>query len=162
AEVAGFQPAAWDNGSADGARPRPLPEGEGKMDRWISSQLQALVLLADERLEGYDVAALVDAVDRFVDDLSTWYLRRGRPRFSRQAEPEDRAAAFSTLHECLVTLARVIAPIMPFVAEELYQNLVRSCDSTAPESVHLTPYPQPDRSRLDPALDTEMELARAI
>jgi isoleucyl-tRNA synthetase len=132
------------------------------MDRWVLSQLNALVGLANERLEAYDVAALVEAVDRFVDDLSTWYLRRGRRRFSRAAEPADREAAFSTLSECLVTLARVVAPIMPFLAEEMYQNLVRSHDPSAPASVHLTPYPVPKAARIDPAVDEEMELARAI
>src|SRR5205807_7563784 len=78
------------------------------------------------------------------------------------AAPADRDAAFRTLHECLVTLARVVAPIMPFVAEELYQNLVRSTDSAAAESVHHTPYPASDPSHIDAALDREMELAREV
>ncbi len=151
AEIEEFTPAA---------APRDLPRSA--MDRWILSQLQLLVAYANERLDAYDVAALVERVDRFADDLSTWYLRRGRRRFARTAEPNDRLAAFATLAECLVTLARLIAPIMPFLAEELYQNLVRSWDSSAPESIHLTPYPQPDRSLVDEALNREMELARAI
>jgi isoleucyl-tRNA synthetase len=132
------------------------------MDSWVLSQLNALVEVANERIEAYDVAAVVDGVDRFVDDLSTWYLRRGRRRFARTAEPEDAAAAFSTLHECLVTLARLVAPVMPFLAEAMYQNLVRSHDPSAAESVHLTPYPVSDPSRVDAVLDREMALARAV
>src|SRR5204863_6120517 len=116
-----------------------------RLDAWIIARLDELIALANDRLEAYDVAALVDGVDRFVDDLSNWWLRRSRRRFSRAAEPADREAALSTLHTCLVTLARVFAPVMPFLAEEVYQNIVRSVDSSAPESVHLTPYPIADR-----------------
>ncbi len=167
-------------GAGEGTSPSPLVGegwGEGwtlasgggpgevartRMDRWILSQLDALVAVANTRLEAYDVAAVVDAADRFVDDLSTWYLRRGRARFSRAADPADRDAAFATLHESLVLLARIIAPIMPFMAEEMYQNLVRSWDREAPDSVHLTPYPASDQSRRQPDLDSEMELAREV
>jgi isoleucyl-tRNA synthetase len=153
AELAEFVPKAATNGHA----PRLT-----RMDRWILSQLDALVALANDRLEAYDVASLVNATDRFVEDLSTWYVRRGRSRFSRGAASADQQAAFSTLHECLVTLARVVAPIMPFLAEEMYQNLVRSWDSEAADSIHLTPYPTSDGSRRNRELDQEMELARAV
>jgi isoleucyl-tRNA synthetase len=132
------------------------------MDRWILSQLHSLATLARERLDAYDVAAVVEAVDRFADDLSNWYVRRGRDRFAPDADPQDRLTAFSTLFECLVTLARLMAPIMPFVAEEMYQNLVRSWDPAAPESVHHTPYPEPEEALIDPTLVREVELARAI
>src|SRR5207245_576061 len=98
----------------------------------------------------------------FVDDLSTWYLRRSRKRFSRAAAAGDRQAAFTTLHEALVTLAQVVAPVMPFLAEEMYQNLVRSWDHAAPASVHLMPYPTSDGSRRLAELDSEMELAREV
>ncbi|MPZ15081.1 MAG: isoleucine--tRNA ligase [Chloroflexi bacterium] len=145
-----------------GAAASPPPTGGSRTDRWILSQLATLVVYANDRLEAYDAAALVTAVDRFVDDLSNWYVRRSRRRFSRSASPEDREAAFSTLHACLVTLSRLVAPFIPFVAEEMYQNLVRSWDASAPESVHLTPYPAADASLIDLELDREMELARAI
>ncbi|HYU27193.1 MAG TPA: DUF5915 domain-containing protein, partial [Thermoanaerobaculia bacterium] len=105
---------------------------------------------------------LVDGVDRFVDDLSNWWLRRSRRRFSRAAEASDREAALSTLHTCLVTLARLTAPIMPFLSEEIYQNIVRSVDGSSPESVHLTPYPQADTAAIDVAALREMELTREI
>lgn len=150
-------------GFAQGPAPlRQRQDSPRRMDRWILSQLNQLVALANDRLGVYDVAALVDAVDRFVESLSTWYLRRGRRRFSRAAPLEERNAAFSTLHECLVTLARLVAPVMPFLAEELYQNLVRSHDAAAPESVHLTPYPAADDRQIDPDIDGEMELVQAI
>jgi isoleucyl-tRNA synthetase len=140
-----------------------LAEGQlSRMDRWVLSRLQSLLSLADDRLRAYDVGALVSATDRFVDDLSTWYLRRSRRRFSRSASPEDRRAAFATLYECLLTLARTVAPVMPFLAEELYQNLVRSWDRDAPESIHLTPYPEADLTRVDPELEAEMALAQDI
>ena len=114
------------------------------------------------RLDAYDLASVADAVDRFVDDLSNWYLRRGRRRFARAAEPADRRAAFRTLHTCLVTLARLVAPIMPHLAEEIYQNVVRSVDARAPESVHLTPYPVPDPAARDVEVEREMALAREV
>jgi isoleucyl-tRNA synthetase len=151
AEVEHFDPTA------------PSLHGERtKLDHWIISQLEQLVQLADAELSTFDLAAVRDGVDRFVDDLSNWYLRRNRRRFSRAAEPADRDAAFRTLHECLVTLARLTAPIMPFLAEEMYGNLVRSTDEDALESVHLTPYPTADASRIDASLDEEMALAREV
>ena len=135
---------------------------ERRLDRWILARLDELVVLANDRLEGYDVAALVDGVDWFVDDLSNWWVRRSRRRFSRAAAPSDREAALGTLHTCLVTLARVIAPIMPFLSEEIYQNVVRSTDADAPESVHLTGYPQADATQVDRGVLSEMELVREI
>ncbi|MBM2812684.1 MAG: isoleucyl-tRNA synthetase, partial [Chloroflexi bacterium] len=173
AEAEKYRPASGE------ARPHPspLPEGEGtagpsalstqhsalsRMDRWIVSRLNGLVVLANDRLDAYDVATLADSTDRFVDDLSTWYLRRSRRRFSRDADPADREAAFNTLFHCLSTLMGVIAPIMPFIAEEIYQNIVRSVDLSAPDSVHLTPFPEANATAIDPALEEEMDLTRAI
>jgi isoleucyl-tRNA synthetase len=125
------------------------------------SELDDLVRVVNDRLDAYDLAAAADAVDHFVDDLSTWYVRRGRRRFARGAEASDRDAAFSALHRCLVTLARLVAPIMPFVAEEMYQNLVRGTDAASPESVHLTRYPIAAGPAYE-GIRQEMELARAI
>src|SRR5206468_7659470 len=90
----------------------PTPAAKRRLDAWILARLNELVALADDRLEAYDVASLVDGVDRFVDDLSNWWLRRSRRRFSRAAEASDREAALGTLHTCLVTLSRVLAPMM--------------------------------------------------
>jgi isoleucyl-tRNA synthetase len=142
--------------------PRPPTPAAKRLDAWVLARLNELVALANERLTGYDVAALVDGVDRFVDDLSNWWVRRSRRRFARAADPADREAALSTLHACLVTLARVMAPVMPFLSEEMYQNVVRSWDGSAPESVHLTRYPEADVARTDAAALREMELAREI
>jgi isoleucyl-tRNA synthetase len=101
AELEEFAPASSQFSAPSNGLPR--------MDRWIRSELDGLVALANERLDDYDLAAVADAVDSFVDDLSNWYLRRGRRRFSSAAEPADRRAAFETFHACLVTLARIIA-----------------------------------------------------
>ena len=148
---------------SDGWHPLHSPRGiQSKMDRWILGQLDALVSTTNASLNSYDAPSVVGRVDAFVDDLSNWYLRRGRRRFAAEAEPDDRNAAFATLHECMVTLARLLAPFLPFLAEEIYQNLVRSLDQSAPESVHLTRYPQPSVSRADEGLALEMELARNI
>jgi isoleucyl-tRNA synthetase len=142
--------------------PHPAIPAPRRLDAWILARLNELVALADDRLEAYDVASLVDGVDRFVDDLSNWWLRRSRRRFSRAAEAADREAALGTLHTCLVTLSRVLAPMMPFFSEEMYQNVVRSVDGAAPESVHLTGYPKADTAQVDGALLSEMALAREI
>jgi len=164
AEVEEWRPPEGSGVSAKGSGNGSVPPAgpRRRLDAWILTRLNELVILASDRLSSYDVAALVEAVDRFVDDLSNWWVRRSRRRFARAAEPSDREAALGTLHTCLVTLARVMAPIMPFLSEEMYQNVVRSWDGSAPESVHLTPYPEPDAAKTDAAVLREMELAREI
>ncbi len=132
------------------------------LDRWIISRLHSLVRLSRERLDDYDCAAVTRAVEEFVDDLSVWYVRRSRRRFWKSLSDSDKNAAYTTLYECLVTLIRLIAPIMPFLTEEIYQNLVRSVDPSAPESVHLTSYPEPDPRLIDPVLEAEVRLVRDI
>src|SRR5207248_1849409 len=119
-----------------------------ELDRWILARLNELVEQANAELEDYDVASVTRQVEAFVDDLSNWYVRRSRRRFWKQVagalseangeSDSDKLAAYSTLYEVLVTLARVIAPMMPFLAEELYQNLVHAggANPDAPESVH--------------------------
>ena len=99
---------------------------------------------------------------RFVEDLSNWYVRRSRRRFWKGEEDEDKAAAYSTLYECLTTLARLLAPFMPFIAEEMYQNLVRSVDATAPESVHLCDYPQAREEVIDEQLVEDTRLVMRL
>src|SRR5262249_12297532 len=112
-----------------------------ELDHWILARLQQLVALCNERLEHCDAAAMTREVERFIDDLSTWYVRQSRRRFWKSEDDTDKAAAYQTLYEVLVTLTVLLAPILPFTAEELYQNLVRSLDANAPESVHLCAYP---------------------
>ncbi|MDW8367949.1 MAG: isoleucine--tRNA ligase, partial [Abditibacteriales bacterium] len=121
-----------------------------ELDRWILARLQQLIAVCNDRLENFDAAAVTREVERFVDDLSTWYVRQSRRRFWKSEDDEDKAAAYQTLYDVLVTLARLIAPIVPFTAEEMYQNLVRSVFAEAPESVHLCSYPT-----VNPALQDE-------
>ena len=117
-----------------------------------------------ERLEDYDATAAGRALDAFVDDLSNWYVRTSRRRFwggERGAGSDDARAAFATLHECLATLALMMAPFCPFVAEEMYGNLVAAHDPAAPESVHLADWPAPGGHR-DPGLEASMAAVREV
>ncbi|HUG88500.1 MAG TPA: isoleucine--tRNA ligase [Actinomycetota bacterium] len=143
----------------------PVPPGERPvLDRWIRSRLHGTIRAAREGLEGFDATAAARAIDGLVDDLSNWYVRRARRRFWDPAGPDDdrdKAAAFATLHECLTTIATLLAPFTPFVAEELHQNLVAGTDPAAPESVHLADYPEAHEEALDPGLEESMSLARA-
>ncbi len=145
---------------------------DNPLDRWILSRLNSLVKLTRERLDDYDPSSAPRAVEEFIDDLSVWYVRRSRRRFWKSASDTDKQAAYQTLYDCLVTLTKLIAPFMPFVAEELYQNLVQPGDMTGlsdnpdrvptPESVHLCAYPGPDASLIDLDLEKEVGLVRAI
>jgi isoleucyl-tRNA synthetase len=132
------------------------------LDRWILSELQALVQTVTERLESFDPAAAVRAAEAFMDDLSNWYVRRSRRRFWKSESDADKQAAYATLYQCLVTLSKTLAPFIPFVTEAMYQNLVRSVDPAAPESVHHCDWPTPDDSLLDEALMTETRLVRQV
>ncbi len=142
--------------------PFPHPESLALLDRWILSRLHSLVKFTRERLDDYDPAAVPRAVESFVDDLSLWYVRRSRRRFWKSAHDTDKLAAYHTLYSCLETLIRLIAPIMPFLTEEMYQNLVRSWNSAAVESVHLCPYPEPDEKLINPALEEEVKLIQTV
>jgi isoleucyl-tRNA synthetase len=133
------------------------------LDRWILSQLAATELLARERLEAYDATAAGRRIAQLLDDLSNWYVRRARRRFW---DPDgtggtDTRAAFLTLHTCLTTIARLLAPFAPFVAEELWRNLAAPGPG-APVSVHLTAYPAGDETLLDTPLDAAMATVRQV
>ena len=120
------------------------------LDRWIESRLQATIEIAGDRLDGYDTTLAGRAIAALVEDLSNWYVRRSRRRFW-DGEPD----AFATLHSCLVTVAKLLAPLTPFVADAIYDNL----DGSEP-SVHLCDYPEPDRRRRDEQLEADMQVAR--
>ncbi len=151
ARLAGWSPAD----------PAPAPAARAPMDRWILSRLGGLAAAAEARLADYDLHGAAAAVSRFITDLSTWYLRLSRRRFSHRGDEGDRAAAFATLHAVLVGLARIVAPVLPFFAEDLWQNLVVRGGVAAPDSVHLSAWPSPELVDLrDPALDDAMETAR--
>jgi len=127
------------------------------MDRFILSRLQTSVAETDNHLENYRIPEAAKALSTFVDELSNWYVRRCRERFWGKDMTEDKIAAYMTLYTCLVTIAKASAPMIPFMAEDIYQNLVRTVDEGAPESIHLCDYPVSDASYIDKKLEDDME-----
>ncbi len=131
------------------------------LDRWILSRCAGLAEEVEARLGDVDAVAAARAIDTFVEDLSTWYLRRSRDRMRPGAKPADREAAFATLHAALVLAARVLAPVLPFLTEAIYQNLIVSVEPSLADSVHLTRWPTAEVARFrDPALEAAMATAR--
>ncbi|HOG21898.1 MAG TPA: isoleucine--tRNA ligase, partial [Flexilinea sp.] len=128
------------------------------LDKWLLSALNALVKEITAAYENYDVNAATRPIQTFVDRLSNWYLRRSRRRFWKSGEDADKNAAYYTLYTALVTVAKLIAPAMPFIADELYRNLVCSVDPNAMESVHMADWPKVDEAFIDEPLNHEMEL----
>jgi isoleucyl-tRNA synthetase len=142
---------------------RSLPVGERPdLDRWILSQLQDVVTGVTRHLENYNAHTAAWMITNFVEQLSNWYVRRSRRRFWRSEEDADKVAAYLTLYECLVTVTKLLAPFTPFVAEALYQNLVRRVDTTAPESVHLCDWPVADVALVDRKLQSDTALVMYI
>ncbi|HID95107.1 MAG TPA: isoleucine--tRNA ligase, partial [Candidatus Latescibacteria bacterium] len=135
------------------------PRDRSLLDRWLLARLNLLIQTARTQMDRYNVAGVVRAVDDFIEGLSNWYIRRSRRRFWKSENDRDKAAAYLTLYETLVSLCKILAPILPFLAEELYQNLVRTQDPLAPESLHLCDYPVPDTDMIDPGLLEDMEWA---
>ena len=126
------------------------------LDKWLLSDFNALVKLVDESLDKYELQTPTRAISEFVDRLSNWYIRRSRERFWGSEENDDKIAAYKTLYEVLVGLSKLIAPFVPFIAEEIYQNLMRSLNSNAPESVHFCKFPECDESLIDESLNEGM------
>jgi isoleucyl-tRNA synthetase len=139
--------------SLDNWTPNPLtpnsPTEPSGLDAWLLSKLHTLVRDVTTALDTYDVPGATRPIQEFVDDLSKWYLRRSRRRFWKSEADADKQSAYATLHEALVTVAKLLAPTMPFLAEELYQNLVVAVDPKAPESVHLASWPTFDPARIN-------------
>lgn len=133
-----------------------------ELDRWLLSELNVLIRDVTKAYEEYDVTNATRPVEQFVETLSTWYVRRSRRRFWKNDSAADKQSAYSTLYTALTTVAKLIAPAMPFLAEELYQNLVRSVDETAPESVHLSEWPVAMEEFIDESLNTEMKLVMKL
>ena len=141
---------------------RPFAE-RAFLDRWILSELSELDRKLIAYLDQYQSYEASRALTDFVDALSNWYLRRSRSRFWKSERDEDKIDAYATLYEALTTVALLAAPLVPFVTEEIYQNLVRRpLGAKAKESVHLDDYPEPDLSRIDAALNEEMAIVRDI
>ncbi len=133
-----------------------------ELDRWIISELNQLVADVDGGLEAYNPTEAGRRIEGFVDELSNWYVRRSRRRFWKSGSDADKLAAYTTLYECLVALSKLLAPFIPFLAEELYQNLVQSVFPEAPESVHLTDFPVADETKIDRQLMADTQLAMKI
>lgn len=149
----------------DGYKPTPgRPKPAAEIDRWLLSELNALVLKVTDELEAYDPTDAARAIEAFVDDLSNWYVRRSRRRFWRGATEgdADKQSAYDTLYTALTTVTKLIAPFTPFIAEELWQNLVRSTDESAPISVHLATWPEADSSLIDESLNAETQLVKRV
>ena len=126
------------------------------MDRWVLSRLNSMVKEVDEDLSSYKVTEAAKALEKFVDELSNWYVRRSRQRFWAKGMEPDKIAAYMTLYTALVTFAKAAAPMIPFITESIYQNLVRSIDKEAPESIHLCDYPVVDEKYIDHELEEKM------
>ena len=119
------------------------------MDKWLLSKLNTLIAEVDGHMENYRIPESARALQGFVDDLSNWYVRRSRERFWAKGMPQDKINAYMTLYTALVEVCKAAAPMIPFMTEEIYQNLVRSIDKDAPESIHLCSYPQADPGRVE-------------
>ena len=132
------------------------------MDKWILSRLYSTVGEVDRRLGNYEIPETARALQEMVNDLSNWYVRRSRERFWAKGMPDDKVAAYMTLHTCLVTLAKIAAPMLPFLSEDIYRNLVATQDPTAPESVHLCSFPEVLTSFVDADLEKDMDAVLSI
>ena len=133
-----------------------------ELDRWVLARLQEVIAEVTAALDDYDVPRAARAVEPFIDDLSNWYLRRSRRRFWKTEDDDDKHAAYATLYEVLVALTKLLAPFMPFLTESMYQNLVRSVDQNALESVHHCTFPKADTTKIDAQLLADMAVARQV
>ncbi|KEI00588.1 isoleucine--tRNA ligase [Clostridium botulinum] len=135
---------------------------ENVMDKWIISKLNTLIKTIGENLDNYKITEAALTLEDFVDELSNWYVRRNRSRFWSTKLTDDKIGAYTTLHKVLTTLVKVAAPFVPFMSEEIYQNLVVNLDKEAVESVHLCTWPQYNLDTVDVELERQMDLAYKI
>lgn len=127
------------------------------MDKWLLSKLNTLVKTVDEYLNNYKITETARALQSFTDDMSNWYVRRCRERFWAKGMEQDKINAYMTLYTALITLSKIAAPMIPFMTEEIYQNLLRSVDKNAPESIHLTDFPEVNEEFIDKDLEVSMD-----
>ena len=132
------------------------------MDKWIISKLNTLVKEVDKKLEEYDITSAALLIEDFTDELSNWYVRRNRERFWLTELTDEKIGAYVTLYNVLTTLIKISAPFVPFITDEIYQNLVVNLDKTLPESVHLCLWPEIDENAINKKLEEEMDLAYKI
>ena len=127
------------------------------MDKWLLSKLNTVIKEVDNNLSNYRIPEAARALDDFVDDMSNWYVRRSRERFWAKGMEQDKINAYMTLYTALVTICKCAAPMIPFMTEDIYQNLVRSVDQTAPESIHLCDFPVANEAYIDAELEKNMD-----
>ncbi len=132
------------------------------MDKWLLSKLNTAIKLVDDNLENYRIPEAARVLDNFVDEMSNWYVRRSRERFWAKGMEQDKINAYMTLYTALVTISKCAAPMIPFMTEEIYQNMVRSIDKDAPESIHLCDFPVAEEKYIDKELEDNMEEALKI
>ncbi len=132
------------------------------MDKWLLSKLNSTVKAVDDHLENYRIPEAAKALQEFVDDMSNWYVRRSRERFWAKGMEQDKINAYMTLYTALVTICKTAAPMIPFMTEEIYQNLVRSLDKNAPESIHLCDFPKVEETHIDKELEKDMDLVLQV
>ena len=127
------------------------------MDKWLLSKMNTLIQTVDENLGNYKIPESARALQEFVDDMSNWYVRRSRERFWAKGMEQDKINAYMTLYTALVNVCKAAAPMIPFMTEDVYQNLVRNIDKTAPESIHLCDFPAADTAQIDKELEANMD-----
>ncbi len=150
ANIDGWEP------TAEMLEGKHTPETDNKLDRWIISELEALLRDLTKEMDSYDLQQASEPIVHFIDSLTNWYIRRSRRRFWKSDSDTDKSQAYTTLYYCLVKFSQIIAPFMPFIAEEVYTTLTNA------ESVHLSSWPQFDEKKIDEALNQEMALVQKI
>lgn len=138
------------------------PDGRNELDRWVISELNLVIKQVTKDLENWRIEVASGRLDEFVNRLSNWYVRRSRRRFWKSDDDADKQTAYATLYTCVETLSRLLAPIMPFVSEEIYANLVGGIDASAPASIHLADWPVADESLIDADLSRSTDLAMRL
>ena len=146
----------------DEFEPSQIPEGwlpEAELDRWILAELNQLVQVVDDHLDNYNPTDAGRRIAEFIDVLSNWYVRRSRRRFWKSENDADKLGAYATLYRCLTTVARLMAPLAPFISEQMYRNLELRYEPDGPDSVHLASYPMADASLIDQPIMEATRLA---
>ena len=156
--------AEADDITLEDLRSAPPLEERPELDQWLISVLQSLISSVNKEMEGYYLYNVISPTLAFIDDLTNWYIRRSRRRFwrARSNDDADKLAAFATLYEALTTFTKVLAPVLPFITEQLHQELVVAHDPTAPDSVHLCDFPTADTSHIQVDIEIAMEAVRSV
>ena len=127
------------------------------IDKWLLSRMNTMIASTDKNLENYRIPEAPSALETFVDEMSNWYVRRCRDRFWAKGMEQDKINAYMTLYTALVNVCKCAASMIPFMTEEIYQNIVRSVDPAAPESIHLCLFPVADEAHIDKELEESMD-----